>query len=340
MKHTIALLLFVLTANRICAQGVKIGAILSAPDGSSMLDVESTSKGFLPPRMSTAERDAIVAPAEGLMIYNTTTKCTNFFIGSNWQEVCGSCTPLVPAPAEGIHLATQTSIEWHWIQVAGAQGYRFNTTNNYETATDAGNTLSYTQNGLNYSTPYTLYVWAYNVCGGSLNSTALHSVTSTPPCAIGSIGPGGGRVFYCGNAYPGKTGLEAAPSDQSAGAPWGCQGSLIPGADGATVGSGIQNTADILAVCSSPSIAARLCENLDLSGFTDWFLPSGFIGSELSLMYTNLHAQGLGGFSNSVYWSSTERDSQYARLIDFNLGEPNDHSDKNANFRVRCVRAF
>lgn len=77
-------------------QGVKIGAEQGNPDPSSILDVESTQKGFLPPRMSSEERDAISNPAPGLHIYNTTTNCDNFFNGTGWREVCGSCIP--PAP--------------------------------------------------------------------------------------------------------------------------------------------------------------------------------------------------------------------------------------------------
>ena len=43
----------------------------SSPDNSAMLDVKSTGKGFLLPRMTQAQRDAIPNPAEGLMIYQT-----------------------------------------------------------------------------------------------------------------------------------------------------------------------------------------------------------------------------------------------------------------------------
>jgi hypothetical protein len=49
----------------------------SQPDSSAMLDVKSTSKGFLPPRLNIMQRNAIVSPAEGLVIYNTDEKRTN-----------------------------------------------------------------------------------------------------------------------------------------------------------------------------------------------------------------------------------------------------------------------
>jgi hypothetical protein len=68
------------------AQGVSISADNSSPDASSILELKSTSKGMLIPRMTTAERDAIVAPADGLLIYNTTTGTFNFY-QTGWQVI-------------------------------------------------------------------------------------------------------------------------------------------------------------------------------------------------------------------------------------------------------------
>jgi len=61
---------------------------------SAMLEVKSTVKGFLPPRMTAAERDAISSPANGLTIYNITTGCMNFYLSGTWVEICsGTGTP-------------------------------------------------------------------------------------------------------------------------------------------------------------------------------------------------------------------------------------------------------
>lgn len=55
---------------------------------------KSTDKGFLPPRMTTAERDAIASPAEGLTIYNTEYNCLQYFKGTLWFDLCeGGLTP-------------------------------------------------------------------------------------------------------------------------------------------------------------------------------------------------------------------------------------------------------
>ncbi len=58
----------------------KIGIGTSSPDASSLLDVSSTTKGLLIPRMTTAQRNAIGSPAAGLMVFDTTT---NQFMGRN-----------------------------------------------------------------------------------------------------------------------------------------------------------------------------------------------------------------------------------------------------------------
>jgi len=61
----------------------------SAPDNSAMLDLKSTQMGFLPPRMTTAQRNAIVSPAEGLVIYNTENKEVELFNGTIWTSNSG-----------------------------------------------------------------------------------------------------------------------------------------------------------------------------------------------------------------------------------------------------------
>jgi hypothetical protein len=50
----------------------QIGILTTTPHASSVLDITSTTKGFLPPRMTTVEKNAIATPAEGLVVYDTT----------------------------------------------------------------------------------------------------------------------------------------------------------------------------------------------------------------------------------------------------------------------------
>ena len=68
MKHLLfaALLIITLSAN------AQVGIGTTVPDGSAQLDLTSTTKGFLPPRMLASQQDAIASPVAGLIVY-----CTN-----------------------------------------------------------------------------------------------------------------------------------------------------------------------------------------------------------------------------------------------------------------------
>ncbi|MDX1923257.1 MAG: tail fiber domain-containing protein [Alphaproteobacteria bacterium] len=66
-----------------------VGIGTNAPVASALLDITSTAKGFLPPRMTTAQRDAIASPVAGLEIYNTTTNAPNYYNGTAWSAVGG-----------------------------------------------------------------------------------------------------------------------------------------------------------------------------------------------------------------------------------------------------------
>ena len=65
--------------------GVGVGTVAPAP--TAALEVNATAQGFLPPRLTAEQRDQIVSPAEGLLIYNTTSNRLNFHDGERWQEV-------------------------------------------------------------------------------------------------------------------------------------------------------------------------------------------------------------------------------------------------------------
>ncbi|PLW94072.1 MAG: hypothetical protein C0592_04280 [Marinilabiliales bacterium] len=74
------------------SQGVSINAVGNPPDASAMLDVSSTSKGLLVPRMTQAQRNAIVGPATSLLIYQTdATPGYYYWDGAAWVPFGGSC---------------------------------------------------------------------------------------------------------------------------------------------------------------------------------------------------------------------------------------------------------
>ena len=152
----------------------------------------------------------------------------------------------------------------------------------------------------------------------------------------------GGIIFYLdGNGG----GLIAAPSDQSTGAEWGCYGTAISGADGSGIGTGNQNTIDILNGCSQSGIAADICANLTLGGYSDWSLPSKGECQEMRFNIGKGDVLGLGNigsFADYNYWSSTEYGIG-ALIEGFYVTSPNpDGGDayKNEDLYVRAIRAF
>lgn len=87
MKKNIILL--ILFASNIFYSQVGIGT--ANPDLSSVLDLTSVTKGFLAPRMATLQRNAIANPAQGLIIYNISEECINYYDATalSWKSLCG-----------------------------------------------------------------------------------------------------------------------------------------------------------------------------------------------------------------------------------------------------------
>lgn len=170
--------------------------------------------------------------------------------------------------------------------------------------------------------------------------------------AVGETGPAGGIIFYDDEAdgtddIPGARYLEAAPSDQSTGTVWGGFGTYVDGTLTA-IGTGETNTNAIVAAYGNAEpdadrtdYAAKLCNDLELGGYDDWFLPSR---DELNLMYQQKGV--IGGFTSGSYWSSSEG-SQYGAWYQlFGTGLQDGYGAKfdggtvGTGRRVRAVRAF
>ncbi|MDB5202315.1 MAG: hypothetical protein JWQ27_1724 [Ferruginibacter sp.] len=77
------------------AQNIGINATGALPDTKAMLDVSSTTSGMLIPRMSSAERNAIATPPNGLEVYNTTTNNLDIYRGSGWIPVAYADTSVI-----------------------------------------------------------------------------------------------------------------------------------------------------------------------------------------------------------------------------------------------------
>ena len=93
---------FLISGKRAGAQGVTIGTA-NPPDPAAILDLQSTNRGFLLPRLSTSQRNAIVSPPVGLQIFNTTTQCVETFFTSGWRATICECStaPATPSAISG-----------------------------------------------------------------------------------------------------------------------------------------------------------------------------------------------------------------------------------------------
>ena len=181
----------------------------------------------------------------------------------------------------------------------------------------------------------TYYVRAYAT--NAIGTSYGNEVSFTTPVAIGTSLEGG-IVFYI--APNGVNGLVCAPSDQGF-YQWGCEGTNIVGTSSG-IGTGQLNTNLILSGCSTRPIAASVCDNLVLNGYSDWYLPST---SELNLMYTNLRLNNLGNFQSlngtvPGYWSSTQTSANGAFSQLFWNGAGSCCDGKSNPLYVRAVRSF
>ena len=134
----------------------------NTPDTSAILELASTSKGFLPPRMSTTERDGISTPPTGLVIYNTTAACLQWFNGALWFDTCTQTTDGPPnsnltvsnITYQGASVIDATGIGYNGEAVPASSTISVKLTNNVGTeqgyglsATDAGTGLIYAATG-------------------------------------------------------------------------------------------------------------------------------------------------------------------------------------------------
>lgn len=132
----------------------------------------------------------------------------------------------------------------------------------------------------------------------------LFPIFTTDSSVIGKTGPAGGLVFYDqGSVVNRWRYLEAAPSDQSTSAPWNSSSEItIAQRDGLGNDVGMANTMAIIQAAGAGTYAAKMCADLTLGIYSDWYLPTVL---ELQQMNLNLHHNSLGNFTDNVfYWSS------------------------------------
>jgi len=152
----------------------------------------------------------------------------------------------------------------------------------------------------------------------------------------------GGIVFYVDET--GEHGLVAAEVDLPEMYPWGCSGNVISGADGLLIGTGLQNTLDIVFGCSESPIAASMALEHEHNGYSDWYLPSF---DELMEMFNTIGNAGpngnVGSFQEDWYISSSEFENDPTNVWGNNFSEtfPNPGGGhKSIPNNIRLIRSF
>jgi hypothetical protein len=186
----------------------------------------------------------------------------------------------------------------------------------------------------------------YNVTNAVVISVTEDTFT-IEPYSIGDTGPGGGLIFMTPSTPGNVSGkyLEAAPIPvggevSRTWATSGNQSIAVTGANGTAIGTGAQNTIDIVAQSGNVAAtsAAVYCSELVSGGQSDWFLPSLY---ELQEIYENLYLVSTGDFNPTSYWSSSENSgvASEAQFYIFSSGI-NGTSAKSNDFSVRPIRSF
>ncbi|HPS62520.1 MAG TPA: hypothetical protein PLK82_05635 [Bacteroidales bacterium] len=189
----------------------------SAPNASAMLDVKSNVRGFLPPRMTQAERNAIVNPAEGLMVICTDCGADNpvamsVYLNGSWWLLTGYC-PVPGTPVAGNHISAGNQIIWKWSPIESASRYRWSDTNDFATATVLGTEPVHTETGLSCDLTYTRFAWAENVCGHS-GAAILTASTGGPVSPVAGVHiPGPNQVTWSWYPVAGAAGYKWGITD-------------------------------------------------------------------------------------------------------------------------------
>jgi hypothetical protein len=254
MKRITVFAIGLLFSVGIIAQNVGVGT--NTPAASAQLEVSSTNKGFLLPRMTAVQRDSIAAPVAGLMVY-----CSNcgtnggemqYYNGSSWRNMTGSLAAL---PARG-------------------QPYR-------------GGMLTYVlqpgDQGYDPNTPHGLIATTMDISSGIAWDIGPHQHI---PCFSEAIGSGNANTLMIVNAH----------------------------------GTG--------------SYAARLCYDLVLNGYSDWYLPSFNELLTLNALAPVMPDAGDYWSSTAVFASTEQAISVFLWFADYA------YYSKSDSCRVRAFRSF
>jgi hypothetical protein len=311
--------------------GNTVTAVQSPLNGSANVTASAEVTGLLPGsayhyRINAVNSKGSVSSLDNLFTTLGRLPTATTLVSQN----VNSASVILNASVNPNYLETTVSFEYG---ITNNYGYSVNATPVLLTGSTVKNvTASLTS--LSVGAMYHFRVKATN----SLGTTYGNDLTFIPKPSLGE-NYAGGIVFYIDQT--GLHGLVCASTDQSTGIIWYNGSNVNTLAKGTAVGTGQDNTSKIVAAQGDGSYAAKLCDDLVLNGYSDWFLPSS---QELGLVYHNVKEKSLGGFRTDImtwYWTSTEFNQGNAIYMNFETDLTSDiGGEKYKLYRVRAIRAF
>ena len=259
----------------------------ASPDASAIMDLTSSDRGFLPPRMDTTARNAISSPAEGLIVYNSTSNTVDYYDGSAWTSFASTAGSVSTAGSEG-DLQFNSSGE-----LGAVSGLNFNV---------ASGTLSVDSIvNIGGTTGAAAPVGAVAVGSGGSGSSSFVGLTDSPATYSGA----GSQVVAVNS---GATGLEFVDADTL-----GVWSENVSGYIEYNSALGSMKVASITGA-AAPSGAVAVSNATSLVALTDTNISSAISGQILS--YDGSNWINVDGGSAGL-WSSGSGDS-----IFYNSGSP------------------
>jgi hypothetical protein len=327
----------------------------SNPLPTAAFEMQSNSKGFLVPRMSYAQMQAIVSPATGLQVW-----CTNcginigameYYNGSAWIAFDGTSVstvyPTIAATTTVSNISFFSATSGGNITSDNGQsivqkGVCWSTSTNptislSSKTTEGSGAGSFTSdiNSLLDTTQYYVRSYATNNLGVTVYGAETFFLTKK--LAINAIGLGGKVAYILTATDPGydanvKHGIIVALADNAA-IEWG-PNNILTGANAITFGAGLNNSNLILNTVTTGPYAAIVARQSTLNGYTDWYLPSVAELQKIAISKTLL------GYIGDYYWTSSELNMTHATRINLYNNEVQWSQPKSNNHRCRFARNF
>jgi len=290
---------WVVNNSNIHNNGAGVGIGTATPNASAKVDIASTTQGFLPPRMTTVQRDAIATPAAGLTIYNITVNCLQWWNGTLWYDGCGNNAAAPTYPVGSVFCAGATTVVDVTNSLTG-EIWMDRNLGATQAATSSTDAASYGD----------LYQWGRRSDGHQCRTSATTATLSSVDQ------PANGNFIFAPNApYDWR-------SPQNVNLWQGVNGVNNPCPSGYRLPTETEINTERLSWSTNNSVGAFASPlKFPMAGYSDWIDGSlSIVGSEGS------------------YWSSTVS-STNSRRLGFSSSNTSMYNNYRANgYSVRCLK--